>query len=88
MIKVRKGEKLEGFIPICCFWLIIFFSFLEGMHRYVHPDVLKEEQVHTLAALLKMYLRDLPEPLFSSSQYSEVFFSLSLSLSPFSPFLF
>ena len=42
------------------------------MNRYVHPDVLKAEQVVTLAALLKLYLRELPEPLFSYDAYDQV----------------
>ena len=42
------------------------------MNRYVHPDVLKEEDVTTLGALLKLYLRELPEPLFSYDAYDKV----------------
>jgi len=72
---MERGTEAEGIFRLAgnlkrARYLRVLFD--KGMNRYVHPDVLKGEQVHTLAALLKMYLRELPEPLFAPSQYTEV----------------
>jgi hypothetical protein len=69
--KRRSIRKIHIHIALLLFELSCNNNIL-GMHRYVHPDILKEEQVTTLAALLKLYLRELPEPLFSYDLYDHV----------------
>lgn len=51
--------------------LFCLYSFLIMLKHWLHSFVCSSTDVHTVASLLKLYLRQLPEPLVPYSRYQD-----------------
>jgi hypothetical protein len=76
----RDGLKETGIYRVCC-----ITSDLQRLHHqfdrnyYRGEEMLAEKNVHVAANLLKLFFRELPEPLFTSTYYKEFLHAIQLT---------